>query len=421
MPEKIYIDGFAGLRNFEMELNRITVLIGPQASGKSVVAKLVYFFNEVVLNYIRTSLFDDNSNFPEFIKQEFKKTFNLNLIKNKFTIKYERHNFKAIINQNEKLHVEADAIEATQLLNNLKGALKPLQQLNPSINIGEFYKENFSKMGEAIGVDVHNANFFIPASRSFTSLIKNIKLLVENHEVPAAIDRFLLKFSSVYQQHRQQFKYEDETLLSKETNSFDAFTKALINANVEFINDEDYLVYDDGRRVALTNASSGEQALIPVLAYLKKLHQKGKSKLKTYLFFEEPELHIFPKFQFTLMQLLMFVFNECNVRLFITTHSPYILSAMSTFTQAGDLANGKYTLEKEVIEVLRNSDTLVGDCPENAMVKPDDMLAYQISNGKVENLNDPETNLIGENLIDNVSEMDYKLFDELSDLILTTK
>jgi len=51
VTEKIYIDGFAGLNNFEKDLNRINVLIGPKASGKSVVAKLFYFFNDVVLNF----------------------------------------------------------------------------------------------------------------------------------------------------------------------------------------------------------------------------------------------------------------------------------------------------------------------------------------------------------------------------------
>jgi len=234
--------------------------------------------------------------------------------------------------------------------------------------------------------DFGTDNFFISASRSFTSIVKNIKLLVENPDVPAAIDRFLRKFSTVYEKHRKQFK-----------------------DNVEFINDEDYLVYKDGRRVALTNASSGEQALFPVLVYLKKLHQKGKSKLKTYLFFEEPELHIFPKFQFKLLQLLMFIFNENNVRLFITTHSPYVLSMLNTFIQAAELEDihkGKPKKLEQLYKII----------PQNEIIKPKDLNAYEIENGKA-NLLARENGLIGENIIDKVSDEDSIIFGELLDLL----
>jgi len=242
---------------------------------------------------------------------------------------------------------------------------------------------------EKIYYDFGSDNFFIPASRSFTSLVKNIKLLVENPDVPAAIDRFLRKFSTIYEQHRKQFKDEGKTLLSKD--------------------DEDYLVYEDGRRVALSNASSGEQALIPVLVYLKKLHQKGKSKLKTYLFFEEPELHIFPKYQFKLLQLLMFMYNECNVRLFITTHSPYVLSIFNTFIQAAELED----IHKDKPGKLEQLYKII---PQNEIIKPNDLSVYEVENGKA-NLLARENGLIGENIIDKVSDEDSLIFGELLDLL----
>jgi len=106
VKEKIYIDGFAGLHNFEMELNRINVLIGPQASGKSVVAKLVYFFNEVMIDYGRLLLigrlyYDKELEINKFIEDAFKDIFNLNLIKNKFTIEYNRLALKIKISQDK--------------------------------------------------------------------------------------------------------------------------------------------------------------------------------------------------------------------------------------------------------------------------------------------------------------------------------
>src|SRR5687767_9555543 len=44
MSEFIRISNFGGIKEMEMELKPINVIIGPQASGKSVTAKLLYYF-----------------------------------------------------------------------------------------------------------------------------------------------------------------------------------------------------------------------------------------------------------------------------------------------------------------------------------------------------------------------------------------
>jgi len=45
--EKLVIKNFAGLKRVSLEISPVTGLIGPQASGKSVTAKLLYFFREI--------------------------------------------------------------------------------------------------------------------------------------------------------------------------------------------------------------------------------------------------------------------------------------------------------------------------------------------------------------------------------------
>ena len=42
--EKISISGFGGIKEATLETAPIMVLIGEQATGKSIVAKLLYFF-----------------------------------------------------------------------------------------------------------------------------------------------------------------------------------------------------------------------------------------------------------------------------------------------------------------------------------------------------------------------------------------
>ena len=43
----IEINNFGPVKNARIELHRLTVLIGEQASGKSTIAKLIYFFKSI--------------------------------------------------------------------------------------------------------------------------------------------------------------------------------------------------------------------------------------------------------------------------------------------------------------------------------------------------------------------------------------
>ena len=48
--ETLHIQNFAGITDATIELSRMNVFIGPQASGKSVCAKLLFYFRERVNN-----------------------------------------------------------------------------------------------------------------------------------------------------------------------------------------------------------------------------------------------------------------------------------------------------------------------------------------------------------------------------------
>ncbi|VEP15315.1 conserved hypothetical protein [Hyella patelloides LEGE 07179] len=46
--EKIEIKEFAGIKDITIEVKQINILIGPQASGKSIIAKLLYYFKNFI-------------------------------------------------------------------------------------------------------------------------------------------------------------------------------------------------------------------------------------------------------------------------------------------------------------------------------------------------------------------------------------
>jgi predicted ATPase len=46
MP-RIKIQNFGPLKNVDLEIKDLLLFIGPQASGKSTIAKLIYFFKSI--------------------------------------------------------------------------------------------------------------------------------------------------------------------------------------------------------------------------------------------------------------------------------------------------------------------------------------------------------------------------------------
>ncbi|NES46686.1 hypothetical protein, partial [Moorena sp. SIO2C4] len=54
MAEKLTVKNFAGIEELEIEVKRINIVIGPQASGKSVCAKLLFYFKNFVWKILAT-------------------------------------------------------------------------------------------------------------------------------------------------------------------------------------------------------------------------------------------------------------------------------------------------------------------------------------------------------------------------------
>ena len=68
--EKIIIKNFGGLKDAEIILNKVNVFIGKQASGKSVTAKLIYFFKSIIVD-----IFEEFININQDIKEKNRSSF----------------------------------------------------------------------------------------------------------------------------------------------------------------------------------------------------------------------------------------------------------------------------------------------------------------------------------------------------------
>jgi predicted ATPase len=74
--EKIEIKDFVGIKNITIEIKQINVLIGPQASGKSIIAKLLYFFKSFIFEIINAAEQSKNKrDLDRDYKQKFEEYF----------------------------------------------------------------------------------------------------------------------------------------------------------------------------------------------------------------------------------------------------------------------------------------------------------------------------------------------------------
>mgnify|MGYP002621513952 FL=1 len=151
--------------------------------------------------------------------------------------------------------------------------------------------------------------------------------------------------------------------------------------------------------------------IYPSLSKVFKDLQNRSSYRSFHLFIEELEQNLFPKAQFELVKMLVKLLKQMELKaadykstIFLTTHSPYVLTALNVMM----LASLAYEKSHERVKTLGLEDYVL---PKGAYS------AYRIENGYFENLIDEEYNFIKGDFLDSVSELVDKYTFELNSII----
>jgi hypothetical protein len=424
MKETITIKNFGGLKNVTIPLNSINIFIGKQASGKSVTAKLIYFFRKLLENIFDGLNQDKKSKeINEEIIKLFSKYFPVDSWSSKdFLIEYEMSELSIILFNKEKtftfenIIIEKKAknelrINSSKLVKGISLLRKFILECLKSEELPEYLKKespNFvSKFIYQIGLGTITKTFgsqvFIPAGRSFFSNIQNsIFSILSSGQ---SFDPFLVEFGAIYEKNKSAVH---DTQLNKSKKYIQDSLSEILGAKFDSNKTGDYLVHKDGRRVNLLFCSSGQQEVLPLAIILNYIFTRITDLSVAYtLYIEEPEAHLFPSAQKKVVEMIATAHNlaKGKSQLIITTHSPYILTSFNNLLQAGEL------LEKGV-----GKKKLYKIVPEFEILKPGELNAYAFADGGVKSLIDEETGLISAGMLDEVSEEIAVQFDELLDL-----
>lgn len=411
--EKIIIKNFLIFDDVEMPIKRLNVLIGEQASGKSLLAKLVYFFKQIKIIFrMHLSVGAKLSEIIREIEKEFEEIFSLKDYKYKNSeilyfyndIDFIRIKHSEISQENFKVELPVSFIKlAEESLAKYKEIDKSLADIEGStkeslktINMVYLYNE----ISEKLNIKADNA--FVPANRILFALLeRNSFSLLTNNQL--SIDKLTKDFGILCQSIKRNFKNDfekHENLLL--TNYFEK----IIKGKYKNIDGEDWII-GNNYKVSVSKASSGQQEIFPLMLVLSALIINEEYYLKFHnLFIEEPEAHLFPQAQGYVVSAILYIMSQTETSFFITTHSPYILTALNNSIYAQKLINdGKLTQEQFVN--LSN-----GSYP----IDFNDISAFSLEHGKIQDIKDSEYHLIGGEIIDQVSNEFGKVFDTLMEL-----
>lgn len=419
MSEKLIVKNFADIQNIEINLNKINILIGPQASGKSICAKLLFYFKNFVWE-ILNAVEDGQSKRQldsAYIKR-FEEYFPQDSWGDKqFILRYEiADTFIQVTRDSEKkkLKLSYSDFYKKEMSSFRKYLEKARQELATMESRGLarrssimfIAREQFmDRIASSLNKTSTFSQLFIPASRSFFAFIERgiFSFLSSNK----ALDPFLTTFGSFYESiKRSESRFMDRIPGKEVRSEVERLIEKILCGKYVYDKGKDFIV-SDGRRVSLANSSSGQQETLPLAIIISFL--TGSSNRSVYV--EEPEAHLFPSAQRDVVELIATVFNSRSNQLqfFITTHSPYILTAINNLLQAG-LLYQREDLDEELKAKLAHI------VPKIKALNPNELSAYSLGRKSCINLISEDTGLINASAIDSVSDELAIQFDKLLDL-----
>lgn len=448
--QKIQIQNFKAVKSAEIEIKKTVLLIGEQASGKSTIAKLVYFFKSLRDDYI--SFISENlgrlqspanlqEDFWAEIGHKFYRFFGSIQHLPYFKIQYSYSDSKSItLEQREredgrkKLEIRFSPPMYTPAINGTMPLIKRLQQVSGKRDLFEssVYRRALEELDKHISklFEDERQPVFIPAGRNmavtyadffkqnFYGTLRTDLALIQDENIlkqPQFVqDTYLmiqfLQRVQILQDTLKGMTFEDALTRSSLLGSsyLNPSDGQLILDKIEQIlkgkyrNNESFgeqIVFSGNDYVYLNNASSGQQEVIRILqdVFLILL-----SKESAFRVIEEPEAHLFPMAQKYLLEVIAMVLNKTDSQMILTSHSPYILSVVNNLLFASGVA-------------AKLKDSTMSVSIPQFQLKSFETGVYSLADGQCHSIVDPETGLIDQNALDTISEELADEFEKMYD------
>lgn len=425
---KLVIHKLGPIQHCELTCSQFMTFTGFQASGKSTIAKAIYYFRTIkndiysILENVALGQYSDleqqknitkKKYLTDFLREKFLRVFGSSWgMDNDMTIEYyySQDCFVKVSLKEETLYPTPNyvwidlcpSIISFLQNNSLKVdalGISPSEKKRVQDNLAQLFNDNFETV-------------YIPAGRSMITLLsqqmsyiyttmKDAQKRAIDYCTQDYIERILSlksEFSDGLNGLAAYVGAKNNISRSTTQLAMDLVQKVL-RGSYRFADNEERIVLDNNKYVKINFASSGQQESVWILNLLFYYLVHGTP---VNFIIEEPESHLFPESQKYITEFITLLFNLKHSVL-ITTHSPYVLGTLNNLLYAGQLPQNLKEAASAIIS------------PE-FWINGNHFSAWFVKNGGIENCIDEELHLIQNEKLDEISKVINKDFDEMFDL-----
>ena len=417
--EKIVINKLGPIKHCTLEINDFMVFTGPQASGKSTIAKSIFFFKNIknlLLMQINKKLFGESDTIKLTIKNRLIKEVRANFLQtfgttwcmdNDMFMEYYYTDsiYIKIWLKDDPISPNYIWIEFSEKLIDFLGRFDNihLDILSYARNsIDEFFGNN-----EEI--------IYIPAGRSMMTLFSSHLMFmysVMNDDQKRSLDYCTQNYLERILQLKPSFSNSIQTLIKNKIELTDTkinrrnlqqcadLMKQILHGEYRSVDGEERLQLDDDRYIKINFASSGQQEAVWILNVVFYYLLNNK---KSFFIIEEPESHLFPNAQKLMAEFISLAKNGGN-KILLTTHSPYILGTINNMLYASRIS-------KEV-----NNSSLGKIINPLKWLNFEKLSAYYVELGVMKSCLDEDFEAIDNEIIDGASDEINTDYDKMVNL-----
>jgi ABC-type lipoprotein export system ATPase subunit len=421
--KKIQIKNLGPVKFFEMEIKKFNILIGPQASGKSTIAKAIYIVNIVqkeLVKFVKNISNEDEKrhllrNFNKSLKALFVNIFGNTKYMQNFEIIYEINKQKKIkfyLKNGWVMVFFSDKLKSE--IESIKSEITSMMDIEKELHLNPLSEELLSKKAYIYGLIDKKINSifendlsfdYIPAGRSLLTILAEQLGSINISSIDYITKTFMEKIiflkklfyqdiDSVIESHK---KFSSQKIDFQRVNIAKDIIYKILKGNYIVANGLEFLHLKNGNDIKINFASSGQQESLWIL---NLIFYSILYNLKLFTVVEEPEAHLYPIAQKEIVELISLFGNKQNNQILITTHSPYILSSFNNLIYAKNLAKNKE------ISFIR----------KEIMIDYNDVNAFMINEENFYSILDDEIKQIKTEEIDKASEILNKEYEKLLEM-----
>ena len=370
MKEQLLIRSFGPVHEASIELSDLTVFVGPQATGKSLAAQALYFLRgiEDLLVSVPTSV-----ETPAAIALS--------------ALEWWLGNAPSV-------YADPGTVLCWSSAKLFKGSKQEIRWTQEGVRLSGALKKRITTSQRKERGDSPKTQVYIPAGRTLysfltpSSALRFVSRARPEQQWPGYIITFYETLGKALERLARegiqvnQFSDVDSLLRLKQQ------IQSIFKGRIQYGPDT-IVLETEKAHLRPVNIAAGQMEIWPFWAVVEAGLQSG-TLVALDVYFEEPEAHLHPGAQRSVMEMVAFLVRR-GVRVLLITHSPYILYAINNFLMAQ--------------KVLDEGLALPAEVPLETALRPDQVAAYRFdASGKVHNIMDSEVGLIDEDELDQAAD-----------------